>query len=101
MLLGMHMHEDESEADGIGPANLGHLDGERLIRGRELHLKGQAGTGGQRLFAYDMATLFRETCDHSASDDVIARKGERNLDFIARGVAALHGCLLPEKSQPT
>ena len=101
MLLRMHMHEDESETDGIGPTNFGHLDGERLIGGRKLDLKRKASTGGQRLFAYDMATLFRETGDHSTSGNVIAGKGQRNLNFITGSVAALHIHLCRIQSRPT
>ena len=101
MFFGMHMHEDKSEADSIGPANLGDLDGERFIGSGKFDLQGKASAGVQRIFAYDMATLFRETRDQSASGDVIARKGQRNLYFIARGVAALHSCLCGIRSQPT
>ena len=94
MFFGMHVDKDEAETYGIGPTDLGDLDGERLIGGREFDMKGEAGTSGQGFFAHHMTTFFGETRDQSASGNVAAGKRERYLNFITRVVATLHRCPL-------
>lgn len=86
----MYMHKDKTEPCGIGPTDLGDFDGKRFIGGREFHMEGEAGTGGQRFLAHDVTAFGGEAGDEPASDNGIARKSERHLDFIPRTVASLH-----------
>ncbi len=90
MLFRMHMHKDEAEAHGIGPPDLGHFDGERLIGGRKLDMKGEAGTGRQRFLTHHMATFLGQTRDQAASGNIATGKREWHLNLIPGTVATFH-----------
>jgi hypothetical protein len=74
MFFSMDMHKDKAEADRIRPSDLGHLDGERLIGGRKLHMKGETGAGGQRVLTHHMTAFFGKTCDQPASRNITTGK---------------------------
>ena len=99
MLFSMHMHKHKAKASSIRPTNLGHFDGERLIRVREFDMEGQARAGRQRFLTHYMAPLLGETRDQSASGNITAGKRKWHLNFVTGAVATLHECLLLSNPQ--